>query len=161
MSKSNLSSIAVEMPAGAERLADEQPEPAGGIGTLRPDPEVTAKAQRRQFSAENKRRILREADRVTEPGGIGALLRREGLYSSHLTTWRQQRDEATKQALAPHKRGRKSTVNPLAEENQKLRQDKARLEQKLKQAELILEIQKKASEILGIPLRGLDSGEND
>ena len=161
MSKGNVRSMAAELRGAAERPANERREPAVGVETVRPDPEVAAKAKRRQFTAEYKRRILREASAATEPGAIGAVLRREGLYSSHLTTWRQQLEAATERGLAPHKRGRKSTVNPLTEENQKLRQENARLERKLKQAELILEIQKKASEILGIPLRTLDSGEND
>ena len=152
MSRSRVKNVA----GAAERPADEQRESA--LETVRPDPEVVAKAKRRQFSAEYKRRILREANAATEPGAIGAVLRREGLYSSHLTTWRQQLEAATEQALAPHKRGRKSTVNPWTEENQKLRQENARLEHKLRQAELILEIQKKASEILGIPLRTQGSG---
>ena len=161
MSKSNVRSMAAEVRGTAERPGDEQGESVVGVETIRPDPEVAAKAKRRQFSAEYKRRILREVNAATEPGAIGAVLRREGLYSSHLTTWRQQLEAATQRALAPHKRGRKSTVSPLTEENEKLRQENARLERKLKQAELILEIQKKASEILGIPLRTLGSGESD
>jgi transposase len=159
MSKSNLRSFAAEASGAAG--ADDQPGSAGGMAIIRADPEVPAKARRRQFTAEYKQRILREADAAAEPGAVGVLLRREGLYSSHLTTWRQHREEATRRALAPHKRGRKTTLNPLAEEIEKLRKDNARLEQKLQQAELILEIQKKASEILGIPLRSRASGESD
>jgi transposase-like protein len=161
MSKNNVRSMAAELRGAAERPADERRESGVGVETARPDPEVVAKAKRRQFSAEYKRRILGEANAATEPGAIGAVLRREGLYSSHLTTWRQQLEAAAERGLAPRKRGRKSAANPLTEENRKLRHENARLERKLKQAELILEIQKKASEILGIPLRSLDSGEND
>ena len=129
------------------------PEPGGAV----PPPEVLAKASRRRFTADYKRQILEQADACTEPGQLGALLRREGLYSSHLTTWRRQREQATLQALAPKKRGPQSTANPWAEQKRQLERENQRLTRRLQQAELIIEIQKKASEILGIPLKSPDS----
>lgn len=117
------------------------------------DPEVSEKARRRQFSAEYKLRILREADASSEPGEIGALLRREGLYSSHLGIWRRQRDDGTLQGLAPRKRGRRTkAVNPLSKRVAELERENERLKGRLKQAEIIIDVQKKVSQILGIPL---------
>jgi transposase-like protein len=114
---------------------------------------VPEKPVRRRFTAEYKQRVLREADGCTQPGQLGALLRREGLYSSHLTVWRQQRDEGTRAGLAPKRRGRKaSPETPLAAENERLKRENQRLAAKLRQAETIIEVQKKLSEILGIPL---------
>jgi transposase-like protein len=125
-----------------------------------PDPEVRETPQRRRFSAAYKWRILQQADACRETGDLGALLRREGLYSSNLTVWRRQRDEGSLEALAAQKRGRKAP-DPLALENEKLRRENERLQRRLRQAELIIEIQKKASEMLGIPLRSLDDGGSD
>ena len=122
-----------------------------------PNPEVPEKPVRRRFPAPYKLAVLREADACTQYGQIGELLRREGLYSSHLTTWRQQREQGSLEALTPKKRGRKNTrPNPLI---QRLQRENARLAARLRQAETILDIQKKASEILGIPLKNLDNGE--
>ena len=116
-----------------------------------PDPEVSEKRPRRKFTAKYKLRILAEADVCTQPGQMGALLRREGLYSSNLTTWRQQREKGILQAMAPKKRGRKQKVkNPLAKKIAQLEKENQRLQQKLKKADLIIEAQKKMSEILGI-----------
>jgi transposase len=123
---------------------------------IRPDPEVVVRAQRRQFTAEYKKRILAEADSAHEPGAIGALLRREGLYSSHLTHWRQQRDLG----LAQHRRGPKPKHDPLSEEVRKLRQQNDRLTQRLARAELIIDVQKKVSSLLGISLATVDNDEN-
>lgn len=121
------------------------------------NPEVLAKAKRRQFPAEYKRRILREADAARDAGEIGALLRREGLYSSLLSTWRRQRERGELAGLSPKRRGRKQkAVNPLAKRVAELERDKRRLERRLKQAELLLEIQKKASQLLEIPLASRD-----
>ena len=114
----------------------------------RVDPEVKVKPERRRFTAEYKLRILEEADSCTGPGQIGALLRREGLYSSNLTQWRLQRAEGVLQALTPRKRGPK--VDPLTEENAALRRRIDRLEAELKRAETIIEVQKKVSELLGL-----------
>jgi len=115
------------------------------------DPEVPEKAVRRRFTAEYKQSILRQADACRDEGAIGALLRREGLYSSHLSVWRRQREEGTRRALS-EKRGRKSTASPLAQENARLKAENARLAQRLEQAETIIEVQKKVSTLLGIPL---------
>jgi transposase len=112
------------------------------------DPEVVPKAQRRQYSAEYKQRILQEHEACKEPGEKGALLRREGLYSSHITTWRRQRERGELVGLAPKKRGVKA--DPQAEENAHLRRENERLKKRLEQAELIIEVQKKVSQILGI-----------
>jgi transposase len=113
-----------------------------------PDPEVVPKAQRRKFSAEYKLRILAEADAATQPGAIGALLRQEGLYSSLLDKWRNQRRQGSLQALAPQKRGPK--VDPLAAENERLGRENARLQKRLQQAETIIDVQKKLSLLLGL-----------
>ena len=124
------------------------------------DVEVPAKATRRQFSAEYKRRIVREAAAASGAGEIGVLLRREGLYSSHLNTWRRQRERGELAGLSPRRRGRKEKlVNPLAKRVAELERDKRRLERKLERAELLLEIQKKASQLLQIPLASL--GDED
>lgn len=118
-----------------------------------PDPEVPEKPVRRRFSAEYKLRILREAEACQQHGELGALLRREGLYSSHLTTWRQQRDQGALDALKAKRRGRKpQPINPLAAENERLRRENERLAARLKQAETIIDVQKKVSEILGVTL---------
>jgi transposase len=135
--------------------------PAAAGGKPMPDPAVPEKPVRRRFTAEYKLRILREADRCTKPGQLGALLRREGLYSSHLSTWRQQRDAGTLAGLAPKRRGRKPAPNaPLIAEKERLKRENQRLTEKLRQAETIIEVQKKLSEILGIPLPPSESSEN-
>jgi transposase len=127
-----------------------------------PDPEVRERAARRRFTAEYKLRIVREADACTGSGELGALLRREGLYSSHLTTWRRQRDAGALSALTPKKRGRPAVVtSPLARRVAELERDKAKLERRLKRAETIIEVQKKLSEILGIPLKTPDDAGSD
>ena len=137
-----------------------QGAPAAGNGKPIPDPAVLEKPTRRRFTAEYKLRILREVDRCTQPGQLGALLRREGLYSSHLTTWRQQRDEGTLAGLTPKRRGRKANPDaPLIAENERLKRETQRLAARLRQAETIIEVQKKLSEILGIPLPPPDSNE--
>lgn len=123
-----------------------------------PDPAVSERSVRRRFTAEYKIRILREADRCNQHGQLGALLRREGLYSSHLTNWRRQRDAGTLAGLAPKRRGRKPAPDaPLIAENQRLKRENQRLTGKLRQTETIIEVQKKLSEILGIPLPPSDS----
>ena len=131
--------------AAAELAGERAPE--------RPDPAVSEKASRRRFGAEYKARILREADQATAPGQLGALLRREGLYSSHLAAWRKQRDAASLAALTPKRRGRKADPHsPLVEENKRLQRENAKLLRKLRRTEVILDVQKKLSEILGIEL---------
>jgi transposase len=148
-------------PPGAERSVAERSEAAcsavpGGTKTL-PDPEVPDKARRRQFAADYKRRILVEADAARESGAIGALLRREGLYSSHLTHWRHERDRG----LDPRRRGPKSKRDPLFEVVRKLKVENGHLTQRLARAELIIDVQKKVSSLLGIPLATVDGDENN
>ncbi|MCP4675916.1 MAG: transposase [Deltaproteobacteria bacterium] len=127
-----------------------------------PPPEVLERPKRRRFSAEYKARIVEEADGCTQPGAVGRLLRREGLYSSQLSKWRDQYRQEGLSGLRDDKRGRKRKKSPAEVENEKLRKQLARLERRLMQAETILDIQKKASEMLGIPLRSLDeNGEDD
>lgn len=124
-----------------------------------PNPEVVATPTRRRFTAEDKLRILRLADACTAVGSLGALLRAEGLYASNLTTWRRQRTEGVLSALTPQKRGRKkSGRHPLQAENETLRKENTRLSTRLKQAELIIDVQKKVSQILGIPLETPEEG---
>jgi transposase-like protein len=120
-----------------------------------PDPEVVVTAQRRHFSAEYKRRVLQEAEACTQRGEVGALLRREGLYSSHLTTWRHQRQRGELQGLTPAKRGRKA--DPQAAENARLVRETARLKAQLARAELIIDVQKKVSQLLGLPEIPIDA----
>ena len=117
-----------------------------------PSPEVPEKARRRRFEAAYKLRILAEADRCAVAGQLGELLRREGLYSSHLTSWRKQRDAGALEALAPKQRGRKPKRkdDPLALERERLEHENRRLTERLRQAETIIEVQKKVSELLGI-----------
>ncbi len=125
-----------------------------------PSPEVLEKPVRRRFTVEHKVKILAEADACTETGQLGELLRREGLYSSHLSTWRRQRDEGVLAGLTPKRRGRKSKVkNPLTDENQRLLRENQRLKEQLRQAELIIDVQKKVSEMLSIPLKSPDGEE--
>jgi transposase-like protein len=127
------------------------------------DPQVPEKPKRRKFTAEYKLRILKELDDCTEPGEQGAVLRREGLYSSHLVKWRQQRTEGTLVGLEPKKRGRKAQrKDPLTLEVERLKRENDRLQHRLDQAEVIIEVQKKLSRLLGIKLPTDDeNGRND
>lgn len=120
-----------------------------------PRPEVPEKAKRRRFTAEYKLRILQEADRTTAPGAIGALLRREGLYSSHLVDWRRQRDEGR---LAGRPGGR-AGKDPKDAQIEQLRRENARLRRRLEQAETVIEVQKKLSRALGIDSETTEEGE--
>lgn len=120
-------------------------------------PELSDRPRRRTFTAQDKLRILAETDRAAETGGIGAILRREGLYSSNLTDWRRQRDAGVIGGLSPAKRGPKAAEpNPLAAELARLQQDNARLTRRLTRAEAIIDIQKKVAALLGIPLAPTD-----
>jgi transposase len=112
-----------------------------------PDPQVVPKAERRQFSAEYKLRILAEADACTERGQMGALLRREGLYSSHLDKWRKQRERGAFEGLEGQKRGRKP--DPQAAEMARLQRENERLRSRLERAEHIIDVQKKLAQLLG------------
>ncbi len=123
-----------------------------------PDPEVPEKKPRRRFTAKYKLRILDQADACTEMGQLGALLRKEGLYSSSLTLWRKQRDQGLLTAMSPKKRGRKRIEkNPLAEQVARLQKENQRLKKKLKQAETIIDVQKKISELLEAPQSSEDN----
>lgn len=115
-------------------------------------PELTARPHRRIFTAADKLRVLAETDRAADTGGISAILRREGLYSSALTDWRRQRAAGAFDALTPAKRGRKTTPpNPLAAEMAALQRDHARIARRLARAEAIIEVQKKVAELLALP----------
>jgi transposase len=124
---------------------------AGGAGDeiKAPDPEVPGHKSRRKLSAQYKLRILAEVERCSDSRQVGQLLRREGLYSSSLTRWRRLRDQGLLDAMAPKTRGRKPVEhNPLTDEVSKLQKENQRLRKKLWQAERIIEVQKKISQIL-------------
>lgn len=123
----------------------------------RPSTEVVTRAARRRYTAEYKLRILREVEACRGTGEIGALLRREGLYSSNLTKWRQQRARGELEGLAEQRRGPKE--DPQAVENARLKRENERLREELRKAQLIIEVQKKVSQILGVPLE--EPGEED
>ena len=125
-----------------------------------PDPEVVPTAKRRRFTTQEKVRILKEADACTEPGELGALLRREGIYSSYLSRWRRARDRGELQALSPKRRGPKSAADRgLTKELAKLQRENERLRGRLAQAEAIMEAQKKLSELLGLNPRETGNDE--
>jgi transposase-like protein len=132
---------AVSVPGGPTAVTEVQ----------RADPEVPEKARRRQFSAAYKLRVLQEADRCRKDGELGALLRREGLYSSHLAAWRRQRDEGSLASLAPRRRGRPA-VSAEAVESARLRRENEQLRRQLTAAETVIEVQKKLSALLGLAL---------
>jgi len=150
----------------AERSEDSRSGGAGKTvapeppGPTRPDPEVVHTAKRRAFTADYKLAILAEADAAAaHTGGIGALLRREGLYSSHLVTWRRERQTGMVKGLTPHKRGPKSRRNPQEEEMQKLRRENQRLTEELRKAAIVIDVQKKVGALLGWPLPKADPEE--
>jgi transposase len=138
-----------------ERSSDEHSEtersgaaPKAGPKPF-PNPEVRPRAKRRSFTAQYKLKILAAADAATGKGAIGALLRREGLYSSMLTNWRKERDTALKQGLTPRTRGPKPQPDTSAKELQQLRRDNERLTERLRKAEIIIDVQKKVALLLG------------
>jgi len=134
---------------GVERAAVSEHLP--GVELRAVDLEVRERPVRRRFTAEYKAQLLVAADACTRPGELGALLRREGLYASHLTAWRKQREAGALEALAPKRRGRKAlAVNPLTAEIERLQRENERLSTRLKQAETIIEVQKKVAELLGL-----------
>src|SRR5437899_4837005 len=149
--------------AVAERSEGERSEPqrsgatakagANPVLTSRPDSEVVVKPKRRTFTVEYKQHSLMEAEAAASTrGGVGALLRREGLYTSLLAYWRRERADGILEALTPQKRGPKSRRNPMEEENQKLRRQNARLTEDLRKAHLIIDVQKKVAALLGNPI---------
>jgi transposase len=152
MNKSNVETMESSQLTAPQGALEDARRAAGNApcGT-RPDPEVVATARRRQFTSADKRRILEAADRCTQPGEIGALLRKEGIYSSHLTTWRRQRAADERAALAPQQRGRKA--DPAQTEDRRmlqLTQENERLRRKLAQANAIIDVQKKLCVLLGL-----------
>ena len=127
-----------------------------------PDPEVADKATRRRFSPEYKRRIVREADKCTKMGEVGALLRREGLYSSSLSTWRRQCAAGELVGTVAVKRGPKAQPKDVRDKRiAELERETRQLKRKLAQAETVIGIQKKVATLLGIPLKSVDDEEND
>ena len=171
MKNNGISPVSSTVLPAAERREDERSETdrssAAGktvapppAALPRPNPEVIAGAKRRTFTAEYKLRILAEADAAaTQPGAIGALQRREGLYSSHLVTWRRERQSGILKGLTPHKRGPKSKRSPQEEEIQQLRRDNQRLTEELRKAAIVIDVQKKVGALLGWPLPKADPEE--
>ena len=146
---------------GAEgaRRAPGGPGPTTTSRAPDPDPEVAATVQRRRFSAEYRLRILTQADACKKPGEVGALLRREGLYSSLLTNWRRQRETGALREMRGRRRGPKP--RPVDPRVTQLEAENRRLQRKLQRAETIITLQKKVAEILGLPLTPLDNDETD
>ena len=138
----------------------EEPSQRSSSGANRfstPDPEVAEKARRRRFSARYKLKILEQADRCREAGEVGALLRREGLYTSHLSAWRKARREGTLQGLTPKKRGARPTRDPKDARIHALEAKVTRLEKELDKAHTILDVQGKVAGLLGL---NLDNGKD-
>lgn len=139
--------------SGGEHSDAGRDEGSASTAAPPPDPEVLEKPKRRRFDAAYKLRIVREAD--ASPGQVGALLRREGLYSSHLTTWRKQRAAGELEGLTPQKRGRKGNGrDPMADLVAQRDREIRRLQKRLERAEMIIDVQKKIAELLGIPMAG-------
>lgn len=126
-----------------------------------PATEVSWKVTRRRFTAEYKQQILKAVDACTKTGDLGALLRREGLYASTLAYWRRQRDKGTLSGLNPKKRGRKASEHaPQIREAENLRKENERLKERLRKAELIIDVQKKVALMLEGPLEPIRKGES-
>lgn len=141
------------------RMADGSPHTNGNGKS---DPEVVAKPKRRRFTAKYKLRILREADELDETGGVGEMLRREGLYFSYLSAWRRERERGELDGLRPKARGRKPSPDKgIAKDNHRLARENERLKKQLAQAEAIIEIQKKVASLLGITLKTVDNDGSD
>lgn len=128
----------------------EKPDQAAPAQRPQASTEVLEKPERRTFSAEYKQRILNEADACCEPGCIGQLLRREGLYSSHLSKWRAEREQAIRAGLSKPRGRQRQPKNPLADENARLQREVQQLQARLAQAETIIDVQKKLSQLLGL-----------
>jgi len=126
----------------------------GKVKEEMPNTEVVAKAKRRRFTAAEKLRLLREVEACQGSGEIGALLRREGIYSSYLSTWRKQRELGELDGLTPRKRGPKP--DPQAIELARLRHENERLQERLRRAELIIDVQKKVARMLGETIEASD-----
>jgi len=161
MSKTSSSTAALAASERSGEAANAAGAPTPGPCPSVPDSEVIARPRRRSFTAEYKRTILDEADAAQDAGAVGLLLRREGLYSSHLTVWKRQRKQGAIDALTPRKRGPKVVVSPLVKQNRDLQADVARLTKKLKNAELIIEVQKKVAALLGNPIPNIQIDEEN
>ena len=144
---------------GAQRAQDKESAGAAPADLPAPTVELVEHAKRRRFTADYKLAILAEADAARESGEVGALLRREGLYSSHLTTWRRQRDEGALIALS-RPRGRKPE-HPLEKENQELRRRLEKTESELAKARIVIEVQGNVSTLLGGLLEPRGAGETE
>jgi len=165
MTKQARASVGLLKGHGGERSEPEgtfnSPTEVAPSSSSRPDPEVPAKAVRRRFSAAYKLRIVKEAD-AAAPGTVGALLRHEGLYSSLLTTWRRQLEHGELESLAPKKRGPEPKMDePTRRKMLQLERENQRLVRRLKRAEQIIDIQKKISDLLGIPMAQAPNDEDD
>ena len=148
--KGKVTASVVEAVDNVSARRDGRPAVATAATAI-PDPEVAAKPTRRRFTAEYKLRILQEAERQREPGAVGALLRREGLYSTHLSAWRRERERGALETLRARRRGRKpDPAHELRQQIAALAAEKQRLQERLRQAEAIIAAQKKLSEILGL-----------
>ncbi len=155
------------MPTPSPETATSGMTGAGTDGGRRPtvvpapvgiSPELSDRPRRRTFTAKDKLRILAEVDAAAQTGGIGAILRREGIYSSLLSDWRRQRDAGSYDALSPAKRGPKvAPVNPMAADLTLARAENARLQERLDRAEIIIDLQKKFAELLGRPLAPINA----
>lgn len=138
---------------GARRAIEDAPGSAQPVARQVADSEVVPRARRRTFSNADKRRILQAADRCTQPGEIGALMRREGVYSSSLSTWRRQREAADLVALAPVKRGPKADPHRAeALHIAQLTRERDNFKQRLDKALLVIDVQKKLAALLGNPI---------
>ena len=138
-----------EASEASRSAVERQPKRASAPGRSQLRFRSGCQSQRRTYTAEYKQRILIEAEAAAAiPGGVGALLRREGLYSSLLTYWRRERADGIREALTPRKRGPKSKHNPMEEEVQKLRRQNARLTEDLRKAHIIIDVQKKVAALL-------------
>jgi len=145
--------VQTSIDAAAGAAATEGRRPTVVAAPAAASPELSSRPRRRTFTAQDKLRILAETDRAAETGGIGAILRREGIYSSALTDWRRQRDAGAFGALAPAKRGPKAlAANPLAAKVALLEKNNAQLTRNLARAEAIIAVQKKLADLLGIPM---------
>jgi transposase len=155
------SSAALAASQRSGEAANAAGAPAPGPRPPVPDSEVTSRPRRRRFTAEYKRSIIDQADAAQDSRTVGALLRREGLYASHLTTWRRQRKQGEIDALTAKRRGPKVVVSPLVKQNRQQQAVIARLTKKLKNAELIIEVQKKVAALLGNPIPNIRIDEEN
>ena len=160
LDRNNVSAVNVVRREGERSESERMTAVTAGGET--PDPEVVGRAVRRRFSAAYKQRVLAEVDAALGTGAIGRIIRREGLYSSQIAAWRKSRADAERAALRPKKRGpRPAAVNPLQAENAQLKREKERLLKKLRTAELMIDLQKKVSQLLGITLPVLTESDDD